>query len=344
MDKEKKKISSENKKLISLMLNKSQDSFILAIELYNKPTTSLNIDSFCIFICNAWELMLKAYRLSIGESIYFKRSSRNRSLDLSSLVRLVLTNEKDPVRLNLEIVIGIRNKATHLIIPEYASAFNDVFLATVKNYTSKLEQLFNIQINDKFKTDFLTIFIPSSSNNVSILKKYGKTIEKEYYDLNKYVNQLLYSSAKGELVPDSLAVSHEIMFKKVSNIADANLTIAKDNRSSTSSITIVEKLDPNTTHPYTNSKIIENVANQLKITGLTFTPYVKSGVARFTRDTLNLYIKAFNIKSNSNYCYEHKLGKNTSFTYSAKLIEKIIEDITYDPDIFVNIKNKKEGQ
>ena len=33
---EQKKVSKENQKLINFMINKSQDSFLLAIELYNK--------------------------------------------------------------------------------------------------------------------------------------------------------------------------------------------------------------------------------------------------------------------------------------------------------------------
>lgn len=41
---EQKKVSKENQKLINLMINKSQDSFLLAIELYNKPTITLNVE------------------------------------------------------------------------------------------------------------------------------------------------------------------------------------------------------------------------------------------------------------------------------------------------------------
>ena len=37
-------LSKENQKLINLMINKSQDSFLLAIELYNKPTITLNVE------------------------------------------------------------------------------------------------------------------------------------------------------------------------------------------------------------------------------------------------------------------------------------------------------------
>ena len=37
------------------LLNKSQEAFILAIELYNKPTIKYRVEGFSLFICNAWD-------------------------------------------------------------------------------------------------------------------------------------------------------------------------------------------------------------------------------------------------------------------------------------------------
>ena len=55
------------------LLEKSKEAFSMAIELYNKPTIRYRVEGFAIFICNAWELMLKAYLIvKEGEdSIYF---------------------------------------------------------------------------------------------------------------------------------------------------------------------------------------------------------------------------------------------------------------------------------
>ena len=43
------------------MLQKSQEAFLLAIEIYNKPTIKYRLEGFTLFICNAWELLLKSY-------------------------------------------------------------------------------------------------------------------------------------------------------------------------------------------------------------------------------------------------------------------------------------------
>lgn len=57
------------------MLEKSIEAFIMAIEIYNKPTLRYRVEGFSFFICNAWELMLKAYLIeSQGEkSIYYAK-------------------------------------------------------------------------------------------------------------------------------------------------------------------------------------------------------------------------------------------------------------------------------
>lgn len=43
------------------LIEKSKEAFAVAIELYNKPTIKYRVEGFSFFICNAWELMLKAY-------------------------------------------------------------------------------------------------------------------------------------------------------------------------------------------------------------------------------------------------------------------------------------------
>lgn len=56
------------------LIEKSKEAFCLAIELYNKPTIKYRVEGFSHFICNAWELMLKAHMIkTFGEnSIYYK--------------------------------------------------------------------------------------------------------------------------------------------------------------------------------------------------------------------------------------------------------------------------------
>lgn len=56
--------------LKSKLIDKSIEAFILGLEIYNKPTIKYRIEGFSFFICNAWELMLKAELMNRSISIY----------------------------------------------------------------------------------------------------------------------------------------------------------------------------------------------------------------------------------------------------------------------------------
>ena len=51
------------------LVDKSIEAFIMGLEIYNKPTIKYRIEGFSFFICNAWELMLKAELLNRNENI-----------------------------------------------------------------------------------------------------------------------------------------------------------------------------------------------------------------------------------------------------------------------------------
>lgn len=69
-----------------LLIQKSIEAFIVGIELYNKPTIKYRIEGFTFFICNAWELMLKARLVEEGVSIYYK-DQPNRTLSLNDVIK-----------------------------------------------------------------------------------------------------------------------------------------------------------------------------------------------------------------------------------------------------------------
>lgn len=75
-------------KLENRLLEKSKEAFSMAIELYNKPTIRYRVEGFAIFICNAWELMLKAHMLkSMGEKSIYYSDNPNRTLTLENCIQ-----------------------------------------------------------------------------------------------------------------------------------------------------------------------------------------------------------------------------------------------------------------
>ena len=85
------------------LLNKSKEAFMMAIEIYNKPTIHYRVEGFSFFICNAWELMLKAHIINkFGESKIYYPDNPNRTISLENCISKIFTNNKTPLRLNLE--------------------------------------------------------------------------------------------------------------------------------------------------------------------------------------------------------------------------------------------------
>ena len=79
--------------LTEKLLDKSKEAFTMAIEIYNKPTIKYRIEGFSFFICNAWELMLKAYMIKAkGENSIYYKDNPERTLSLENCIQQVFTN------------------------------------------------------------------------------------------------------------------------------------------------------------------------------------------------------------------------------------------------------------
>lgn len=80
-------------KIQEKLIEKSTEAFIVAIELYNKPTIKYRVEGFSFFICNAWELMLKAYLMNqYGENSIYYKDNPDRTISLENCLQKVYTN------------------------------------------------------------------------------------------------------------------------------------------------------------------------------------------------------------------------------------------------------------
>lgn len=181
------------------MLEKSEEAFLMAIEIYNKPTINYRIEGFSFFICNAWELLLKARLVQEGKSIYYS-DKPNRTISLSRCVSMVFTNDKDPIRKNLEIIINLRNTSTHFIIKEMDSIYFPFMQANVLNYSQKLFDFFGRDITNKINSSFMTLV--TNHEDVlkeNILSRYGDIIFSKYSKLKSETTSLINDNASDKL-------------------------------------------------------------------------------------------------------------------------------------------------
>lgn len=144
----------ESINLIDEFVEKSVEAFILGLEIYNKPTIKYRIEGFSFFICNAWELMLKAKMLKDNLSIYYP-DNNTRTLSLSDCVKKIYSDKNTRLRINLEKIIDLRNISTHYITQDYEIKYAPLFQACVINYIKEIDRFHNIDITQKFRKTLL---------------------------------------------------------------------------------------------------------------------------------------------------------------------------------------------
>ena len=317
-----------NDELINNMLDKSEEAFLMAIEIYNKPTIKYRLEGFAFFICNAWELLLKAKMLNEGKSIYYS-DKPNRTISLSNCVSNIFTNDKDPIRKNLEILIGLRNTTTHYIIKEMDTIYLPFMQSNVLNYSQKLFDYFERDITEKINSSFMTLVVNNEEiSDEKILSNYGNNIFDRYMKVKNETQKIISDNSN-----EKLAIKIDLNVKIVKDKKDAKTTfrIAKEGEEP---VRIIKELkDTNLTHCFNQKRVRELVIDNLKRKGIEI---------KFTQYDLKLICDKFDLKSNEKYFYKHVL--TNSWGCTQQLVDFITDLFIKEPSILDDIKQELKSQ
>ena len=314
------------------LVSKSIEAFIIGLEIYNKPTIKYRIEGFSFFICNAWELMLKAELLNRNHSIYYK-DSPERTISLESAVKKIYSDKNTRIRLNLERIIELRNISTHYITEDYELKYAPLFQACVLNFVNEIRRFHSENMMEFIPLNFLTIpanYEPLSNEQIRL--KYSPEIAEK---LIKQSNQLDVLTTEYDSDKFAINIRQNLFLTKNRSSADFTVTISKD---ANSKVAIVKDLkDPSNTHKYTFGNVIEAVSNRLnkKCINLNY----HNGFNQFI---LRLIIDFYSIKQESKYAYCHIIGKTNHYTYSEALVDFIVSEIEKDPQHFVESLKKSK--
>lgn len=319
----------ENKEIINIMLDKSEEAFLLAIEMYNKPTIKYRLESFAFFICNAWELLLKSYIITkYGISHIYYKDKPARTISLSDCIKKVFTNDKDPIRKNLEIIVDLRNTSTHFIIQEMENIYLPFLQANTLNYSQKMFDLFNIDITKRLEASFLSLITNNNEvNETDILSRYGDEIFNRYKKLKNDATTLLENENNNKL-----AINVNLNLKVVKNIKDAQITFSIV-ESAEDAVFFIDKVkDVNTSYPYSQKSARELIMKNLKRKNIEIDLH---------QTNFGLICNKFNLKNNEDYFYFHSLTKR--YGCSQKLIDFVTNLIIKNPNAIEDLKqeNKK---
>ena len=326
--------------LAEQLLNKSKEAFILAIEIYNKPTIKYRVEGFAFFICNAWELMLKAHLIKTkGENSIYYKDNTERTINLENCIRLIFTNDKDPLRLNLEKIIELRNTSTHFITEEYEMVYVPLFQSCIFNFNEKMQKFHNVDITDLISINFLNLVVREKSFDENEIKaKYTDKIAHKLLGLNDKISRIV------EETNNNFAVKIEHHYYLTKDKDKATDIIAVDKNSANPVQIIKEIKNPNETHKYTAKKVCIEITKQLKRLGII--PKQKGiAIQAFNFYHFNLFCKYYGIKENEKWCFVYKANSAPNYSYSMQAIEFIVDEIKKDPEkILDNLKNSLKKQ
>ena len=327
----------------SRLLEKSKEAFALAVELYNRPTLKFHAETCSIILCNAWELMLKAHLVQTQgiDSIYYT-DNPDRTLSLNACLKKVFTNDKSPLRLNMDALIDFRNINTHFITDEYEIVFGPFLQVAVTNFADQLLELHGIDITDVIPENHLALTVKRGDID-------PETIRAKYEP--KVAQRLLKAHQNAmELVgPDrnpKIAVIYETSFRITKNPDEADFAVRVD-KSSDTPVAIVREIKNSSEHfPYTARGVVDEVNRLLKKKKINVV-YPNAERESFSLYDFGLFVKAFGMKQNPDFAWDRKASneKASNFIYSQRVIESIIGELTRDPQkCLCHLKEKVKQQ
>lgn len=313
-------LSDELNNYVSALLNKSEEAYLMSIEIINKPTINYRTEGFCFFICNAWELLLKAYLINKAKDINVinYKDDSSRTIGLDECVEKVFTSTTDKTKNNISFIRNIRNKATHLILPEYDYILSPAFQRCLTNYNKFFKKQFpNYNLNEKI-TPYIALVNPGNDKDISSLI------------LNPN-NLLLLEKVKKELDSDeSLGQTLRLVATKKESEADVKYTVVNDSGEKAKFISVPKDIAK--IHPYTTNEVVKKIKETLE---LSLGP--DHG---FTSNKFQDICKRKGIKNNQDYCYQFPYSKNKIYKYSDITIEYVsqvyIEEFKENKKIVTN--------
>ena len=318
---------SEYYNITKKLVDKSIEAFILGLEIYNKPTIKYRIEGFSFFVINAWELMLKAKMLKDGKNIYFK-DNPSRTLSIENVINEVYPNKTQPLRINLEKIVALRNTSTHFITEDYETVYAPLFQANVLLFTEQLFKFHDHDITENIAQNFLTLSASIEPlSNEQIKLKYPPEI----------ATKLLFQKNDIEITAEmqrsekfSIPVQHNLYQVNSKDKSDFTFKIAKQGEINVNTVTKYK--NPADTHKFSHGNLVIEIQNRLKKQKIELSYSTTTEEKKlFNSYVLGLFIRFYDIKSNEKYAFKHIIGKSETYTYSQQVAEFIVAEIKKSP-------------
>lgn len=266
----KAKTLTPDMRLIRSLMKRSLDAFTLALEVYNRPSLENRVEAFCIFSVSAWELMLKAMVIKAsGSHAIFQKNKR--SISVTEALNKVM-NQNDPVRMNIEALIELRDSAIHLLIPELQPQLSRLFQANVLNYQQRYTLEMGCSPLSGQSVGMLSLVIDGAPSEIAIIKEnYGKMTSDA---VGEFLEKFNTTASKVNSFEFCIPMDYRLTLSRSKRNSDLVLSTGESGQKA---IIIRETKDPDTTHPhYTKAAIVLiNSKQEIPITTYSFRAVIK---------------------------------------------------------------------
>lgn len=317
---------SKDKEMIWRLLQKSQDSFVLALEIINKITVPYRIESFCFLFITAWELLMKAK--IIQDSNYdaiLDKSKSDFTIGFGSCLKKIF-HENTPEYKNLEIIENLRNEATHLFINFIPNSVMFVFSAGVRNYDNKLKEWFEIDITRKIPEEMMFLLVNAETSNYSegVLRKNLSAQSLKYInDFNEMLNNKIQNEIdETELGKFFLPIKIDLAFVNNPLKADTVQYLGKTGPGVTK---VFQVKNPDEYYSFFTKQVVETLH--------------RKGITDVTSNFIcQVVLKVYDIKKDNKFYY--KSAKHNRPQYSQAFVEWVSKKIKENPNFVTETKQK----
>lgn len=334
---------------VNILIQKSRESAILAIDTYNRPATSFRTQGFIVLMIIAWTSLLHAIFENDGVDYYYKENDGSykmidgdkKAWELSTSI-IKYQDISDASRKNLELFILLRNKIEHRFLPQLDIEVYGECQAMLLNYEDLIVNKFGnyYSLNETLSIPLQVVRSRTNWQSESI-----GAVQKIHYDELK---KFLYDYRRD--LPDNVYTDMNYSFRVY--------LVAKTGNHKGSSDIAMEfiKFDPENPQEYAelekNITLIKEKTVQVANHGKYKPKSVVEEVARRINKhfTINLHTKAWKFykvrtsEKSSSGCkseYCHYDVAHNDYVYTEKWIDFLADKLT-DENEYNNLKMYKE--
>lgn len=222
-------------------------------------------------IINAWELSLKALLSRAGQSIFYpkKRSQPYRTLTWQDALNRAVGKRIWPddlphraIEENLDLLNTYRDNVVHFYnAPGFGVIIHGLAQTSILNYRDLLRGAFDQELASEISWQLMPLEIEPPIDPLNFLKGI-RPAEANTRAVEQFLTALRNATATLEeegVDTGRLLTAFDVSLQSVKKVEKADVVIGVDSTSSAEQVLVTRRMDPNITHPYRQTEVLEKL-------------------------------------------------------------------------------------